>query len=297
MQLILQALKIKNILISDGAWGTLLHQKGLKPGECPELWNLERPEDILDIAKSYIDADADIIETNSFGGNKFKLSSYGLSGRVYEINKAAAAISKKAAGESKIVMGSIGPTGKILMMGDVTTGELYEAFKEQAIALEAGGADALVIETMSDLEEAKAAINACIDNTSCEVACTFTFEKTGEKVFHTMMGITPRQMVEELADTGIAVIGANCGNGIRDMVGITEEIRMYNTNLPVLIHANAGIPIYQEGKTVFPESPGEMAAHLQHLVDAGANIIGGCCGTTPDHIRLMAMVIHNKQAL
>jgi 5-methyltetrahydrofolate--homocysteine methyltransferase len=124
-----------------------------------------------------------------------------------------------------------------------------------------------------------------------------TFEKTGEKTFHTMMGITPMQMVEELVETGVAIIGANCGNGIHDMIGITEEIRKYNKNLPILIHANAGVPIYQDGKTVFPESPADMAAHLQHLVDAGANIIVGCCGTTPDHIRLMAKTIQNKRAL
>jgi 5-methyltetrahydrofolate--homocysteine methyltransferase len=288
---ILQSLRNKKILISDGAWGTFLHKKGLKPGECPELWNLERPGDVFDIAKSYIDAGADIIETNSFGGNAFKLAAYGLSSNVFEINKAAASISRRAAGADKIVMGSIGPTGKIIMMGDVTEEELYEAFKEQAMALAAGGADALVIETMTDIDEAKAAIKACRESTSCEIACTFTFEKTSENSFHTMMGISPRQMVEELSGTGVAIIGANCGNGIRDMIGIAKEIRLYDQNIPLLIHANAGAPQYRDGETVFPESPAEMAAHIRDLVGAGANIIGGCCGTTPEHISMIVEVI------
>jgi 5-methyltetrahydrofolate--homocysteine methyltransferase len=292
---IIEALKTKKILISDGAWGTFLHKKGLASGECPELWNLQRADDIADIAKSYIDAGADIIETNSFGGNAFKLSAYGLSNQVFEINRAAAAISRQAAGKDKIVMGSLGPTGKMLVMGDVTEAELYEAFKEQAIALEAGGADALVIETMTDLDEAKAAIRACKENTACEIICTFTFEKTGENTYHTMMGISPAQMIAGLAGMGLSVIGANCGNGIRDMIGITKEIRMYDKNMPILIHANAGAPQYKDGMTVFPETPAEMAAHIHQLIEAGANIIGGCCGTTPEHISRMVKEVQDPK--
>ena len=273
------------VLISDGAWGTFLQDKGLAPGECPELWNLERPEDVLAIARSYIDAGSDMIETNSFGGNSFKLSPYGLASKVTEINKAAARISRKAAGNNRHVLGSLGPTGKILLMGDVTVEELYEAFREQAVALYEGGADALVIETMSDLDESRAAVKACKENTSAEVLCTMTFEKTADNTFHTMMGVTPSEMTREMLRAGADIIGANCGNGIQNMIGIVREIRSIDNSIPVLIHANAGAPVYQDGKTIYPETPEQMGAYVKTLIDAGANIIGGCCGTTPEHIR------------
>jgi 5-methyltetrahydrofolate--homocysteine methyltransferase len=280
-----------SILVSDGAWGTFLQQKGLGAGQCPELWNMDRPGEVLEIAQSYIAAGADMIETNSFGGNSFKLASYGLSGKVYEINKAAAQISRKAAGTDKFVLGSIGPSGKIIMTGEVTYESLHEAFKQQAVALQDGGADALVIETMSDIDEAKAAISAAADGTKCEIICTMTFEKTDEHAYHTMMGVTPAQMTEELVRAGATVIGANCGNGIRDMIGIVQEIRSVNKTIPVLIHANAGTPVYRDGRTVFPESAEQMAEFIDELIDAGANIIGGCCGTTPEHIKRIAEIV------
>ncbi len=270
-------------MVSDGAWGTFLQQKGMKPGECPEEWNLTHPDEVFDIAKSYIDAGADMIETNSFGGTIFKVQKYGLGDKVFELNKAAAEISRKAAGD-KFVLGSVGPTGKILMMGDVTEEELYEAFKEQAKGLEAGGVDAIMIETMTDLDEARLAIQAAKENTNCEVFCTMTFEKTVQGEFRSMMGISPTDMVNTLIDAGAELIGANCGNGIADMIGIVEEIRKANKDIPVLVHANAGMPIYKDGDTFFPETPAEMSGLVPEIIAAGANIIGGCCGTTPDHI-------------
>jgi 5-methyltetrahydrofolate--homocysteine methyltransferase len=278
-------------IVSDGAWGTFLQAKGLKPGECPELWNLTCPEAVLDIAQSYIDAGADTIETNSFGGNSFKLKGFGLENQVYEINRKAAEISRQAAGDDKYVLGSIGPTGKILMMGDVTEEELYDAFKKQAIALFDGGADALVIETMTAIDEASIAVRAARENTPCEVICTMTFDHllTGE--YRTMMGVSPAEMVNELIIAGAHIVGANCSNGIEGMIKITEEIRTVDKNIPVLIHANAGMPVLKGTCTVFPESPDMMAAFATQLAHAGANIIGGCCGTTPAHIRRLVDVL------
>jgi 5-methyltetrahydrofolate--homocysteine methyltransferase len=281
---IIDIIKQGKVLVSDGAWGTFLQQKGLQPGECPEAWNLSHRVEVLDIARSYIDSGADMIETNSFGGTRFKLERYGLAGKVFELNKAAAEISRQAAGD-KFVIGSVGPTGKILMMGDVTEEELYEAFREQALGLEAGGADAVMIETMSDLDEARLAIRAAKEHTKMEVFCTMTFEKmlTGE--FRSMMGVSPTEMVHSLKKAGTELLGANCGNGIAGMIGIVKEIREADPDIPVLVHANAGMPLYHDGETIFPETPEEMASLVKEIVEAGANVVGGCCGTTPEHIR------------
>ena len=278
-------------LVSDGAWGTFLQLKGLQPGECPELWNIDHPEAVLEIAQGYIDAGADTIETNSFGGNRFKLEGFGLVDRVFEINRKAAEISRLAAGDDKYVLGSIGPTGKILMMGDVTGDELYDAFKEQAVALYEGGADALVIETMTALDEAEIVVRAARENTPCEVICTMTFDYLATGDYRTMMGVSPSEMTVSLKAAGAHIIGANCSNGIEGMIKITEEIRSVDKDIPVLIHANAGLPILQGICTIFPESPDMMAAFAPQLVKAGANIIGGCCGTTPEHIHRLVEVL------
>jgi len=284
MKKITERIKANEILISDGAWGTFLQQKGLEPGECPELWNLTHRDAVLSIAQSYVDAGSDMIETNSFGGSRFKLEHFGVADRAFEINKAAAGISRQAAGNDVYVLGSIGPTGKLLIMEEVTMDELTEAFKVQAMALEAGGADAIIIETFTDLDEARCAIKAAKEHTSLEVICTMTFEKTPMNEFRTMMGVSPADMTTELVKAGADIIGANCGNGMEGMIAITKEIRSVNKEIPILIHANAGAPIYNNGITTFPETPEYMAGLVKQLIASGANIIGGCCGTTPNHI-------------
>jgi len=288
---ILEKIAKNKVLLSDGAWGTILQAKGMKPGECPELWNITHRSDIKDIAESYLLAGSDIIETNSFGANRIKLSQYGLEHRVNELNKAAAEISREVAGADKHVAGSVGPTGKMLMMGDITEKELYDAYSEQAIALEAGGADIIIIETMSAIDEAAIAVRAARENTKCTVIITMTFAKEPNGEYHTMMGVSPEEMVISMKMAGAHVVGSNCGNGIEDMVGIVKAIRAIDKNIPVIIQANAGIPELINGKTVFRESPELMASFVTELIKAGVNIIGGCCGTTPEHIRAMRKVL------
>lgn len=281
---IVDVVKSGNILVSDGAWGTFLYKKGLQSGECPELWCINRFDDVSSIAKSYIEAGADMVESNSFGGNCFKLKNYKLDGKVAEINEAAARASRNAAGD-KWVIASMGPTGKLLVIEEVTEDELYEAFKVQAVALEKGGADALCIETMSDIEEAAIAIKAAKENTKCEIICTFTFEKTVRNEYRTMMGVSPVAAVKAAIEAGADIVGANCGNGMECMIEIVKEIRQFTSDTPILVHANAGLPENRNGVDFFPESPEDMSKFVEAIIDAGANIIGGCCGTTPDHIK------------
>ena len=288
---IVDSLKKGKVLVSDGSWGTFLKKKGLAPGECPELWCVTRPDDVFDVAKNYIDAGADMVESDSFGGTSFKLEHYDLAKRTSEINEASARISRKAAGNDKWVIASIGPTGKMLVMGDVTEEDLYKAFKEQAVALEKGGADAICIETMSAIDEAALAIKAVKENTKCEIICTFTFELTANSGYRTMMGITPADAAKAAVEAGADIIGPNCGNGIERMIEIVREMRKAAPKSFILVHANAGLPKNVNGVDVFPETPEEMAKRVPDLIKAGANIIGGCCGTTPAHIKAIKQAV------
>lgn len=282
-----------DVLVSDGAWGTLLQQNGLKAGECPELMSIERSDVVYSVAQEYINAGSDMIETNSFGGSAFKLEYYGLREKVEEINRKAAELSRKAAGESKWVIGSMGPTGKMLVVGDVTEEQLYEAFKQQAIALEKGGADGVIVETMSDVNEAALAVRAVRENTQLTIIASFTFEHTVQDEFRTMMGISPTQAAERALAEGAHIIGTNCGNGYEGLERVIREMADVSKNIPKLIQPNAGIPQNINGVDVFQATPEEMAEKVPLWVEAGAQIIGGCCGTNPEHIRAIREAVDN----
>jgi 5-methyltetrahydrofolate--homocysteine methyltransferase len=203
----------------------------------------------------------------------------------------AAAIYREAAGNNRHVAGSIGPTGKMLLMGDVTEAELLETFTEQAIALEQGGADIIIVETMSAADEASLAVRAARAATGCTVIITMTFSMDPGGNFYTMMGVSPEEMVIQMREAGAHIIGSNCGNGIREMIAIAKAIRSADDKIPVIIQPNAGLPELIEGRTVFPESPEMMASCIPDLIKAGVSIIGGCCGTTPAHIKEFGKIV------
>jgi methionine synthase I (cobalamin-dependent) len=272
-------------VVTDGAWGTQLQQRGLPIGECPDAWNLTQPDKVEEVARAYVDAGSQVILTNTFGANRFILARHGLADQVSEVNRAGVAISRRAADGRALVFASIGPSGVMLVMGEVSEDALREAFSEQARAMADAGADGLVIETMSDLAEAKLATMAAQETGLPVVAC-MTFD-SGANKDRTMMGGTPEQAAEQLTAVGADVIGANCGQGVAGMMDICRRLRDL-TDRPIWIKANAGLPEVVDGKTVYRQTPDEFAAYVPQLISAGASFIGGCCGTTPEFIRAAA---------
>ena len=285
---LLQRLADGKPLISDGAGGTYLQSKGLEPGGSPEEMNASAPETIREMATAYFDAGSDMVLTASFGGSRFMLEKYGLGGRVAELNRLAAHHARSVTPEGGFVVGSVGPTGEILESngGEVGEEEVLDAFVEQVIALEAGGADAVAVETMISAQEAVLAIQAATENTDLVVFGTMMFDK-GPRGWFSMMGDTPESAVKAMRDAGADVVGANCGNGVEKMIELAAEIRD-SADGYVLIHSNAGIPAIRKGQIVYPETPEYMAGHFSTMADRGVNIVGGCCGTTPDHIRALS---------
>lgn len=275
----------------DGAWGTELSNRGLPAGETPEKWNLDFPEKVAEIPEAYAKAGAIIVITNTFGGSKFKLEKAGLGDKVEEVNKSGAEISKNAVKNIALVFASVGPTGEFLQpLGLTSKEEMEDVFCTQISALKAGGADGIVIETMTDLEEANCALKAAKKIApELPVVVSITYDK-GANGYATMMGITPERAAKFFDDAGADIIGTNCGNGIENMIEVVGELRKF-TNKPIWARPNAGMPQLINGKTVFPATPEEMAEKVPELISAGANMIGGCCGTSPEHIKAISKAI------
>ena len=274
-----------DVLVADGAMGTLLMEHGLEPGQCPEKFNLDCPEVLRQIAERFMAAGADILQTNTFGGTPVKLAQYGLDDRAEEINASAVLAVRDAIGDgAAYVSGSCGPCGKLLApYGEADPGVVREAFARQARALVGAGVDMLCIETMTDLAEAVLAVEAVRSvSSSVPLAVTMTFDPTPNGFF-TIMGTSIEQAARGLGDAGADIIGSNCGNGIGKMVEIAAELRRHSA-LPLLIQSNAGLPELVGDQVVYAETPERMAEGCRQLLDLGVNIIGGCCGTTPEHI-------------
>ncbi len=275
----LQAIK-ERVLVLDGAMGTMLQERGLAPGASPEGMNLERPEVVEAVHREYVAAGADIIVSNTFGGNRPKLSNYGLEGRVREINRVGVEICRRAAKADTFVAASVGPTGRFLEpVGDAGFDGMVEIFSEQISALAEAGADLLSFETFLDIRELRAAIIAAKTVCSLPLMALLTFDDGGR----TVLGTPPEAAAVTLDALGVDVIGSNCGLGIEGIYQILKRMRAV-TSLPLIAQANAGLPELRDGVTVFPGTPAEMTAYHQSLIDLGVRVIGGCCGTTPAHI-------------
>ena len=286
----MERLRREGPLVSDGATGTFLQQHGLEPGGCPEEFNASHPEVVKEMARAYFEAGSDLVLTNSFGGSVFMQKKYGYEGRVFEFNKLAAQHARSQAPDGCYVMGSVGPTGEFLEpLGPVSESEMYEAFVQQIEALAEGGADGVVVETMTAIEEATLAIRAALENTDLLVMATMVFDK-GPRGFFTMMGVTPERAARELREAGAHIVGTNCGNGIDNMVEVANAMRQ-ETDGYLLVHSNAGIPTMKAGQIIYPESPEYMAERFKQLADIGVDIIGGCCGTGPEHIRALVQAL------
>jgi 5-methyltetrahydrofolate--homocysteine methyltransferase len=278
-------------LVGDGAWGTQLMQRGLPEGQPPEWIALERPEVIEEVARRYVDAGADLVTTDTFGGSSLRLALHGLEAERERINRQAVEAVRRAVAGKALVSASVGPTGRLLEpLGDATPEAVHAAFAEQVAVLAAAGADLVCIETMSDLTEATLAVRAARERApDLPVIATMTFEPNPRGYF-TVMGVSVEKAVGGLLEAGADVVGSNCGTGMEDMIGIARELTR-TAQLPVAVQPNAGLPETRDGAVVYNESPTAMAARVPELLDLGVSLIGGCCGTTPEHIRALRQAV------
>lgn len=282
-------------LLCDGAMGTQLIARGARSGECAMLWNVDRPDDVLAIHAAYRKAGCDLITTNSFGGSGIALSRHGLDSRTPELNRAAAELARQAAGKDAWVLADVGPFGDFLEpFGDTTAEELRYSFCIQIEALLAGGADAVLVETMSDPGEAVVAVEAARSiSQEAPVIVTYAFQKGPDGELRTMMGSTVEQAVKIAVDAGATIVGANCGSALdfADYLALARQLLAAST-VPVILQPNAGAPRVEQGNTIYDATPQQMADFVRQLAAIGIRIIGGCCGTTPEHLAAMAAACH-----
>ena len=274
------------VVLADGAMGTELQRAGLPSGQGGDWWCLARPDRVEAVHKAYYDAGATVIVTNSFGANRWGLDRSGYGGRVEDVNRAAAEIARRIGGPTAIVLGDIGPSGQRLEpLGPVSLEEVRREFTRQAHALVAGGVDGVLVETMSDLRESVAAIQAAREAGASVVAAAMTFGKLPNRRVQTLMGSSPEAAADGLRAAGADVVGANCGTGLtaEDLASVVVAMRAAG-GVPVLIKPNAGQPRWVEGRAIYDISPAAFAENMRRVVEAGARIVGGCCGTTPAHI-------------
>ncbi|PKO17366.1 homocysteine methyltransferase [candidate division BRC1 bacterium HGW-BRC1-1] len=296
---LLDAVK-ERILLCDGAMGTMLQKAGLPAGACGEAWNVDKPEAVKAIQGEYADAGADCIITNTFGGSSYRLALHGEQGRVHEMNCAAARLAREVMGEERYVLGDIGPFGDFLEpVGETDPEDLQQAFFVQARALAEGGADAIIIETMAALDEIECAVKGAQQACKLPIIVSLTYDRIPDGSYRTMMGVSPEQAAKEMSDLGVDVIGSNCGTGIdiTDHARIAQLYKDAGAKL-VIVQPNAGSPRMEGGRVVYDETPELMASNVERLIEAGACIIGGCCGTTPRHIALFRAAIdgaHGRQ--
>lgn len=282
----------EGILISDGAMGTMLQAKGLTDGGAPELWNVENPQAIEEVLEEYAAAGANLITTNTFGGTRGRLQMHGLEERLFELNKAGAEIARKVADRHPgcFVMGDVGPSGELMEpMGTMTLDEAKELFADQIKALVAGGVDAILIETMSDLQEVSAAVQAAKEVApNLPIIATFSFDTN----LRTMMGVKPAVAVKTLAAEGVRIIGANCGRGVDEMRVIAKELAEARPEgVFIITQSNAGLPKLVGGDFIYDGTPEEMAKYATDMKELGINVIGSCCGSTPAHTAAMKAAI------
>jgi 5-methyltetrahydrofolate--homocysteine methyltransferase len=287
----LQAIK-ERVLVLDGAMGTMLQERGLKPGQSPEELNLTMPEVVAGVHREYLLAGADIIVTNTFGGSREKLSHYGLEEKLLEINARGVEIARQVAGDTAYVAASMGPTGKFVEpVGDFTFDEMAGQFREQAQALIGAGADLITLETFLDIKETRAAVIAIREvSADIPIIAMLTFDDKGRSV----LGTPPESAAITLEAAGADIVGSNCGLGIEGIHEILSAMRRVS-RLPLIAQANAGLPLLKEGKTIFPATPDEMTAYHDRMLALGVRVIGGCCGTTPAHIRAIKAALAGKE--
>jgi 5-methyltetrahydrofolate--homocysteine methyltransferase len=295
MENILERLQRGDVIVSDGALGTMLMQRGLKTGESPETYNLSKPEILEEIASLYLDAGSEIISTNTFGASPMRLRQFSLDKETEAINRSAVDAVRRAVRGKAYISASIGPSASMLKpLGDTEPEEVYANFHRQLSALLAAGIDMVCIETVMDVKEAALAIKAARSlNSKIPIMATVTFGKSLQGYF-TVMGTSIKDAAGALEEAGADIIGSNCGAGATQMVEIAREFRQH-AHVPVAIQSNAGLPVKTESGLVYAETPDFVAARAAEMLDLGVQIVGGCCGTTPDHIRALRKMVDARR--